>query len=118
MTNEGCCGTPKESTPIPNPNMNIGGTCCDCSSDACTSMMEAIATTAQMTGFVSPDVRALFDEWASLLTVEIHDWIKGQGQIDPKSIAKQFKISEEASIYFVTRLIRDHKIRVTGVEAV
>lgn len=113
VKNESCCTTPEEPMGI---SITPKVTECGCSTDACAGMMDAIATTAQMTGFVSPEVRALFDEWASQLSGEILDWIGNYRQVEPKSIARQFKISEEAAVYFITRLIRDRKIRVTGIE--
>ncbi len=120
MKIEGCCGS--ETKDIKSKISGMMGGCmpsgCSDPMEMCNSMMGAVVTSAQMAGYATPEVRALFDEWASELANEILQGIQGKGQVEPENIARQFKISEDAALYFITRLIRDKKVRVTGMEVV
>ncbi len=77
-------------------------------------MTESVAATAEIAGLATPEVRALFEDWASEVEKEILTVIKKEGQINPLSIAEKFNISEDSALYFVSKLVRDNKIRVNA----
>jgi hypothetical protein len=82
-------------------------------------MMEAITTTAKMAGQANPEINALFDEWASEVEKEVLAAISQQGgKANLEEIAKALKISEDSVLYFISRLIKDKKIKVTSVEII
>lgn len=84
--------------------------------EMCKSMMETVKTTAQMAGIATPEVRALFDDWANQVEFEVLSIVKANGQVHPQDIAQELKISEESALYFVSKLIRDKKVKITGIE--
>ena len=82
--------------------------------EMCKQMTESVAATAEIAGFATPEVRALFEDWASEVEKEILTVIKEEGQISPLRIAEKFKISEDSALYFISKLIRDKKIKVNA----
>ena len=82
--------------------------------EMCRRMGESVAATAEIAGFATPEVRALFEDWASEVEKEILNVIKEAGQITPLSIAEKFKISEDSALYFISKLVRDKKIKVNA----
>ncbi len=80
--------------------------------EMCRRMGESVATTAEIAGLATPEVRALFEDWASEVEKEILTVIKQEGQISPLSIAEKFKITEDSALYFISKLVRDKKIKV------
>lgn len=65
-----------------------------------------------MASFATPEVRALFDEWAKAVEEEILVFVTEKRQTDPESIAKQLKVSLESALYFIHRLAREGKLKV------
>jgi hypothetical protein len=86
--------------------------------DMCKSMMESINNTAKMAGFATSEVRALFEEWANEVENEVLSLIKTSGQVNPVDIAQELKISQDSALYFVSKLIREKKIKVLGVQVI
>jgi len=86
--------------------------------DMCKSMMESINNTAKMAGFATSEVRALFEEWANEVENEVLFHIKRNGQVAPNDIAKELKISEDSALYFVSKLIREKKIKILAVQVI
>lgn len=84
--------------------------------EMCKSMMESINNTAKMAGFATSEVRALFEEWANEVENEVLAFIKHSGQVNTTDIAKELKISEDSVLYFVSKLIREKKIKVLNVQ--
>jgi hypothetical protein len=82
--------------------------------EMCRRMGESVAATAEIAGFATPEVRALFEDWASEVEKEILNVIKEAGQVNPLSIAEKFKISEDSALYFISKLVRDKKIKVNA----
>ena len=82
--------------------------------EMCRKITESVAATAEIAGLATPEVRALFEDWASEVEKEILTVIKKEGQINPLSIAEKFNISEDSALYFVSKLVRDNKIRVNA----
>ena len=83
--------------------------------DMCKGMMESINNTAKMAGFATSEVRALFEEWAHEVEGEILSIIKQQGQVNPLEIANELKISEDSALYFISKLLREKKIKILSV---
>jgi hypothetical protein len=86
--------------------------------DMCKSMMDSINNTAQMAGFATSEVRALFEDWANEVENEVLSHIKNKGQVDPNDIANELKISENSILYFISKLIRERKIKVVTVQVI
>jgi len=86
--------------------------------DMCKSMMESINNTAKMAGFATSEVRVLFEEWAHEVENEVLSHIKCNGQVAPNDIAKELKISEDSALYFVSKLIREKKIKIVTVQVI
>ncbi len=82
--------------------------------EMCRRMTESVEATAEIAGLATPEVRALFEDWASEVEKEILNVIKEEGQISPLSIAEKFKISEDSALYFISKLVRDKKIKVNA----
>ena len=80
--------------------------------EMCKTMGESITTTAKIAGLATPEVQALFEDWASEVEKEILNVIKEEGQINPLAIAEKLKITEDSALYFVSKLVRDKKIKV------
>lgn len=83
--------------------------------DMCKQMMESITTAANMAGLATPEVRALFEEWSTEVEKEVLIIIGKRQQADPLDIAQELKVSENTALYFVSKLIRDKKIKATGL---
>ena len=86
--------------------------------DMCKSMMESINNTAKMAGFATSEVRALFEEWATEVENEVLSLIERNNQVSPTEIAQELKISEDSALYFISKLIREKKIKILGVQVV
>ena len=82
--------------------------------EMCRRMGESVAAVAEIAGLATPEVRALFEDWASEVEKEILNVIKEAGQVNPLSIAEKFKISEDSALYFISKLVRDKKIKVNA----
>ena len=78
-------------------------------------MAGAITESASMASFATPEVRGLFEEWARAVEEEIVAFLKEKGASEPPEIAVRLKISEESALYFIGKMAREKKLRVTGV---
>lgn len=78
-------------------------------------VMGSITETAHMASFATPEVRALFDEWAKAVEEEVLVFVTEKRQTDPESIAKQLKVSLESALYFIHRLAREGKLKVGAI---
>jgi hypothetical protein len=70
---------------------------------------------ATMASFATPELRGLFEEWAKALEDEIIVFIKGKGSCLPADIANKLKISEESVLFFIGKMAREGKLKITGV---
>ena len=68
-----------------------------------------------MAGYATPEVRALFEEWAAALENEVVAVVKEQCQVSPADIAQRLKISEDSALYFISKAIRDKKIKIAAL---
>ncbi len=78
-------------------------------------MAGAVTEAASMASFATPEVRGLFEEWAKAVEEEIRAFLKEKGSSEPSEIAAKLKISEESALYFIGKMAREKRLRVTGV---
>jgi hypothetical protein len=83
----------------------------------CQAMMASVSKSAEMAAYATPEVRGLFEEWASSVEDEILSVLKEQGQMDLHQLAAQLKISPESTAHFISRLVREGKVSISGVQA-
>ncbi len=62
-------------------------------------MAGAIPEATTMASFATPELRALFEEWARAVEEEILGLLKEKGTVEPSQIAAKLKISEESSFF-------------------
>ena len=77
-------------------------------------MAGAVSESASMASFATPEVRGLFEEWSRAVEEEIVGLLKHQGTSGPSEIAAKLKISEESALFFIGKIAREKKIRITG----
>lgn len=70
------------------------------------SMTESVETAK----FATPEIRGLFEEWAQQVEEEMLQFVEKEGKADPEQIAKQFKLSVDSAIFFLTRLAKKRKV--------
>ena len=75
-------------------------------------VMGSITETANLASFATPEVRALFEEWAKLVEEEILVFIKDNAKATPADIAAKMRLSEESTLYFLSKMLREGKIMV------
>ena len=73
-------------------------------------VMGSVAETANLASFATPEVRALFEEWAKLVEEEILAFIKDNAKATPADIAANMRLSEESTLYFLSKMLREGKI--------
>ena len=83
--------------------------------EICQTMMNSISDTAKMAGYATPEVQALFEEWSNQVEKEILEILKN-GIVSTSEIAKSMNISEDSVSFFLSKLLRDKKIKITGLE--
>ena len=85
----------------------------------CMQMFQQMAggdsRSATMASFATPEVRGLFEEWAKALEDEIITFLKETGPGTPSEIAAKLKISEESVLFFIGKMAREGKLKITGV---
>ena len=84
--------------------------------EMCQQMMNSIESTAKLAGLANPEVQLLFEEWVTEVEKEILDLLSKKENLDLEEIAKELKISENSLRYFISKLIRDQKIKITNLE--
>jgi len=75
-------------------------------------VMGSITETANLASFATPEVRALFEEWAKLVEEEILAFIKDNAKATPADIAAKMRLSEESTLYFLSKMLREGNITV------
>ena len=113
---KGCCGGNEQKDGVPPTMGNMDEEFNPM--EMCKNMMETIMTAAKMAGYATPEVRALFEDWASQVEDEVLAVVKQKGRISPSEVAQELKVSENTALYFISKLIRDKKIKVTGLELI
>jgi|WetSurMetagenome_2_1015567.scaffolds.fasta_scaffold77766_2 hypothetical protein len=82
--------------------------------EMCKKMMSNIEKTNDLATFATPEVRALFEEWAEQIENEILDYIKANDNADPEKIAEKFKLSKDSVNFFITKLSQKGKININA----
>ena len=78
-------------------------------------MAGAIADAGETMSFATPEIKGLFEEWVKSIEEEILGLLKEKGSSVPSEIATKLKISEESAIFFISKMAREKKLRITGV---
>ena len=84
---------------------------------ACQAMMTSVSKSAEMAAYATPEVRILFEEWAASVEDEVLSTLKSGGSQDLETLATAMRLSPEATLYFLGKLVRDGKATITGIEA-
>ena len=79
-------------------------------------MADALTESASMASFATPEVRGLFEEWARAVEEEIVGLLKDKGTSEPSEIAAKLKISDESALFFIGKLAREKKVKITGIK--
>ena len=79
-------------------------------------MAGAITESTSMASFATPEIRGLFEEWAKAVEEEILGFLKEKGSSEPSEVAMKLKISEESALYFIGKMARERKLKITGME--
>jgi len=82
----------------------------------CQQMAGAVTESASMVSFATPEVRGLFEEWAKAVEEEIGTFLKEKGSSEPSEIAARLKISEESALFFIGKMARERKLKITEVK--
>lgn len=80
-------------------------------------MAGAVTESASMASFATPELRGLFEEWTKAVEEEIVALLKEKGSSEPSEIAAKLKISEESALFFIGKMARERKLKITGVMA-
>ena len=78
-------------------------------------MAGAVTESASMASFATPEIRGLFEEWSKAVEEEMLAFLKEKGSSKPAEIASRLKISEESALYFIGKMAREKKLRITEV---
>lgn len=81
----------------------------------CQQMTDAVTGTAKMASFATPELRGLFEEWARAVEEEILGLLKEKAVSEPSEIAVKLKLSEESILFFIGKMAREGKLKVTVV---
>lgn len=80
--------------------------------DMCKKMMASMTKTSELATFATPEVRGLFEEWATQIEEEILQFVNQSGSNDAVKIGEHFKLSTDSVTYFITRLANKGKINL------
>ena len=82
----------------------------------CQAMMTSVSKSAEMAAYATPEVRALFEEWARSVEEEISAVLRETGQLDLERLAARLKISPESTMYFLARLVKAGKASISEMK--
>ncbi len=77
-------------------------------------MAGAVSESASMASFATPELRGLFEEWVKAVEEEIIGLLKDKGTSQPSEIATKLKIAEESALFFIGKMAREKKVKITG----
>ena len=83
----------------------------------CRAMMASVATPAERPVDSTPEVRTLFEEWASSVENELLSVLRERGPLDLASLAATLKISPQSALCFLRKLVREGKATFSGTQA-
>jgi hypothetical protein len=78
--------------------------------EMCGKMMGSAARAGEAAVFATPEIRALFEEWARQMDEEILAALDGGSPADLDQLAARLKIGKESLIYFLARLAQKGEI--------
>jgi hypothetical protein len=84
----------------------------------CQAMMTSVGRAAEMAAYATPEVRTLFEEWASGVEGEVLAALQARGPLDLAALASALKISPESALVFLGKLVRQGKATIGGIRAV
>ncbi len=79
-------------------------------------MAGAVSEAASISAYATPELRGLFEEWAKAIEDEIMGLLKEKGICGPPDIAAKLNISEESVLFFIGKMSREKKIKISGIE--
>jgi len=82
----------------------------------CEQMTGTVIEIGRLAGFASPELRGLFEEWVKALEGEVIEFLKERGSCPPADLAAQLKLTEESVLFLIGKLVREGKLKVTGVK--
>ncbi len=80
--------------------------------DMCKKMMSTMGRTSELATFATPEVRELFEEWATQIEEEIFAYVQESKTDNTEKIAEHFKLSRNSVTFFLTRLAKKGKINL------
>lgn len=86
--------------------------------EMCEKMLSGITDAAELASLATPEVRALFEDWAREQEGAVLAFIRQRGTTDPDEIATHLRFSKPSAVFFVSKLAREGKLRINRVEAV
>ena len=86
--------------------------------EMCKQMQETMNQMVNMAGQQNPEVQAMFDEWSEEVEKEIISLLKedSENNLNISNISEKLGISDESTLFFISKLIRDKKVQVTGLK--
>jgi Mn-dependent DtxR family transcriptional regulator len=77
----------------------------------------SVAETSSVAAHATPEVRALFEEWARAVEEEILAFLQEKGKAAPADIAAKLGLSEESSLFFIGKMARQGQIALGEIRA-
>jgi hypothetical protein len=81
----------------------------------CEQMTGTVIEIGRLSGFASPELRGLFEEWVKALEGEILEFLKEKGSCPPSDLAIHLKLSEESVLFLIGKLVREGKLKINKV---
>jgi hypothetical protein len=75
-------------------------------------IMMSMGKSSELASYATPEVRALFEEWAEQIENEVLNCIKETNTTDPEKLAEHFKLSKDSINFFLTKLAQKDKIKL------
>jgi FeoC like transcriptional regulator len=82
----------------------------------CQAMMTSVSKSAEMAAYATPEVRALFEEWARSVEEEVGAALNEAGRLGLDQLAARLKISPESVMYFLARLVKAGTVSASDVK--
>ena len=80
--------------------------------EMCQKIMMSMGKSSELASYATPEVRALFEEWAEQIENEVLNCIKETNTTDPEKLAEHFKLSKDSINFFLTKLAQKDKIKL------
>jgi len=83
----------------------------------CRAMMTSGEALESEAAHATPELRALFEEWARNVEDELLAVLRARGPLDLAELAATLKISPQSTRHFLGKLVREGKATPTGTRA-